>query len=61
MRNYLNHLWRKSKLNIRKANKFIRAWKYVVGYEGLYEISTDGKVRSLDRYVNAKKRWSKVY
>lgn len=27
-------------------------WKPVVGYEGLYEVSSYGRVRSLDRYVN---------
>ena len=26
-------------------------WKPVVGYEGLYDVSTLGRVRSLDRYV----------
>ena len=28
-------------------------WKDVVGYEGLYQVSNIGRVRSLDRYVNA--------
>lgn len=27
-------------------------WKPVVGWEGLYEVSNLGNVRSLDRYVN---------
>lgn len=27
-------------------------WKPVVGYEGLYEVSDDGKVRSVDRIVH---------
>ena len=26
-------------------------WKPVVGYEGLYEVSSDGQVRSLSRVV----------
>lgn len=26
-------------------------WKAVVGYEGLYEVSEDGVIRSVDRYV----------
>ena len=29
-------------------------WRAVVGYEGLYEVSNTGKVRSLDRYVQQK-------
>lgn len=29
-------------------------WKPVVGYEGLYEVSNLGNVRSLDRYVRGK-------
>ena len=27
-------------------------WRPVVGYEGLYEVSSYGRVRSLDRYIN---------
>ena len=33
-------------------------WKSVVGYEGLYEVSNTGKVRSIDRSI-AVKRLSK--
>ena len=29
-------------------------WRPVVGYEGLYEVSSYGRVRSLDRYVRCK-------
>lgn len=29
-------------------------WKSVVGYEGIYEVSNLGRVRSIDRYVNNK-------
>lgn len=29
-------------------------WKTVKGYEGLYEVSENGEVRSVDRYVNCK-------
>ena len=29
-------------------------WRPVVGYEGLYEVSSYGRVRSLDRYVKSK-------
>lgn len=29
-------------------------WKDIKGYEGYYQISTLGRVRSLDRYVNGR-------
>lgn len=29
-------------------------WKPVVGFEGIYEVSNDGRVRSLDIYVNCR-------
>ena len=32
----------------------IEEWRPVVGYEGLYEVSNIGRVRSLDRYVKGK-------
>lgn len=32
----------------------IEVWKDVVGYEGLYEVSSHGRVRSLDRIVTYK-------
>jgi hypothetical protein len=28
-------------------------WKEVIGYEGIYEVSNMGRVRSVDRYVNS--------
>ena len=28
-------------------------WKPIKGYEGLYEVSNYGRIRSLDRYVNS--------
>ena len=31
-------------------------WKDIKGFEGLYQVSTLGRVRSLDKYVNAKIR-----
>ena len=34
----------------------IEFWKPVVGYEGLYEISSFGRVKSLPKYVNASHR-----
>lgn len=30
----------------------MEVWKDINGYEGLYQISNYGNVRSLDRYVN---------
>ena len=35
-------------------------WRNVVGYEGLYEISNKGNIRSLDRYVNNKVKFYRV-
>ena len=32
-------------------------WKPVPGYEGLYEVSDQGRVRSLDRDITQKSRW----
>ena len=32
-------------------------WRPVVGFEGIYEVSNLGKVRSLDRYVTQVNRW----
>ena len=32
-------------------------WKPVVGYEGLYEVSNTGRVRSLDRYDRMNRFW----
>ena len=34
-------------------------WKPVVGYEGLYEVSDHGRVRSLDRTVSYSKEWNR--
>ena len=34
--------------------KVLRAWKDIKNYEGLYQVSTDGKIRSLDRYVTTR-------
>ena len=36
-------------------------WKAVPGYEGRYEVSDQGRVRSLDRTVNQKSRWGTLY
>lgn len=32
-------------------------WKPVAGFEGWYEVSSHGRVRSLDRTINAPNRW----
>lgn len=36
---------------VRLANKDIEIWRIVKGYEGLYEVSNLGRVRSIDRIV----------
>lgn len=36
-------------------------WKPIVGYEGLYEISDFGRVKSLSRTVTTKKGWSRSH
>jgi len=33
------------------------SWKPVLGYEGFYEVSDQGRVRSLDRVISAPGRW----
>src|SRR5690348_11081881 len=32
-------------------------WKDIPGYEGYYQVSSDGQVRSLDRETKSKNRW----
>ena len=34
----------------------IEEWRPIVGYEGLYEVSSYGRVRSLDKYVKSKSK-----
>ena len=36
-------------------------WKAVPGYEGKYEVSDQGRVRSIDRIVTQKSRWGTLY
>lgn len=36
-------------------------WRPVVGYEGRYEVSNHGRVRSLDRYARAGKHSNRLY
>lgn len=38
-------------------SKLIEEWKPVVGFEGLYEISDWGNVRSVDRIVESKNKY----
>lgn len=33
-------------------------WKEIEGYEGIYQISESGKVKSLERYVDG--RWGPI-
>lgn len=43
--------------NLVRSSEFYRPddyWKDVVGYEGIYQVSRNGEVRSLDRYVPSK-------
>ena len=34
-------------------------WKDIEGYEGLYQVSNFGRVRSLDRTITCPNRWGK--
>lgn len=36
-------------------------WRPVVGFEGYYEVSSLGRVRSVDRLVSVKGRWGQEY
>jgi len=36
-------------------------WKFVVGYEGLYEISNFGKIRSVNRIINHSSGGTRLY
>ena len=35
-------------------------WKDILGYEGYYQISNKGRIKSLDRYVERKGKFIKV-
>lgn len=39
----------------------IEEWRSISGYEGLYEVSSFGRVRSLDRYVKGKSESYRLY
>jgi hypothetical protein len=41
-------------LEIERNNIMIEVFKDIIGYEGIYQISNLGKVKSLDRYVTSK-------
>ena len=36
-------------------------WRAIKGYENLYEVSSLGRVRSLDRIIQQKSRWSNAF
>ena len=38
----------------------LEVWKDIKGYEGLYQVSNFGRVRSLDRYVEQMDRWGNI-
>lgn len=38
----------------------MEVWKDIDGFEGLYQVSNLGRVRSLDRYVQQKTRWGGI-
>lgn len=46
----------------RSARKMLETWKDIRDYEGLYQVSNTGKVRSLDRIVkdNTRERYQKL-
>jgi hypothetical protein len=39
----------------------MEVWKPVVGFEGLYEVSDQGRVRGVDRFISCLSRWGGVY
>ncbi len=41
--------------------RFNSLWKDIPGYEGIYKISRNGTVRSLDRFVKSKSKLGKVF
>ncbi len=49
-----------SKHRSKKSAK-IEEWRDVVGYEGLYQVSNLGRVKSLDRIVKCPNRWGGIH
>lgn len=39
---------------------FMEKWKDIVGYEGMYQVSDNGSVRSIDRIINGKIAHGKI-
>ena len=35
-------------------------WKDIKGYEGLYQVSSEGRYKSCDRFILRKNRWGKI-
>lgn len=54
-----NKIRRKKKNLKREEAPYIEGeqWKDVKGYEGLYQVSNYGRVKSLDRYLTVKNKW----
>jgi len=46
--------------SLRKRLFMEEIWKDITGYEGLYQVSNLGRVRSLDRYIERMNRWGKL-
>lgn len=43
------------------GGEMTETWKPVVGFEGLYEVSDRGRVRSVDRAITQQSRWGGVF
>ena len=46
---------------MKAMNKIIETWNNIPNYEGLYEVSTSGEVRSLDKFVKYKDGRNRFY
>lgn len=47
--------------NLKNKSNSNEIWKKVIGYEGIYEISSLGRVKSLERFVDVKNGKRKVH
>lgn len=50
------------KNSVSNAKDFFKdeVWKDLLGYEGSYQVSNKGRVRSLDRYIDRLNRWGSI-